>query len=366
MKLLFVVKTLGLTGGGAERVLAEITAGLAARGHEVTVASFDAPGAADFYAFDHRVVRIRMGIGRSDRPSGMVDVLRRAVRLRRLLRAERPDVAIGFMHSAYVPLALALPGSGVAGVASEHIVHGHYADRPVERALLRLVAPRFRSITAVSEAMRQSFPAPIRRRMEVIPNPVRIAPSDRAPAVGDQRTLLTVGRLESQKDHATLIAAFARLRGDFPDWRLRIVGEGALRPELERQVAGLGLGDCVTLTGATAEIDCEYRAADLFAMPSLYESFGIATAEGLGHGLPAIGFADCPGTNELIVDGENGLLVAGGDRVAALAGGLARLMGSEAERARMGAAGPGAIAAFSAPRIVEQWEALLEAARVAR
>jgi glycosyltransferase involved in cell wall biosynthesis len=86
----------------------------------------------------------------------------------------------------------------------------------------------------------------------------------------------------------------------------------------------------------------------------------------MAHGLPAVGFADCPGTNELIVDGENGLLVAGEDRPAALATGLARLMGSAEERVRMGAAAPARIAPFAPERVVDRWEALLSAAAQGR
>lgn len=364
MKLLFVIKTLALPGGGAERVLAEVTKGLAERGHEVVVASFDLIQAADFYCFHRSVRRLRLGIGPSERPSSALAVLKRVAGLRRLLREERPDVVVGFMHSAYVPLALALPGTGVPAVASEHIVPDHYYSRPVDRTLLRFVAARFKSVTAVSEQMKRGFPTAMQRKMVVIPNPVQIGPIETARTGRDVQTLLTVGRLEPQKDHRVLIEAFARIMDDHPAWTLRIVGEGRLRYALEQQVAKLGVGDRVKLPGPTASIDAEYRAADLFVMPSRYESFGIATAEALAHGLAAVGFADCPGTNDLIVDGENGLLVAGPDRAAALAQGLSQLMGSHAERARMGAAGPRCIAAFSPNRIADQWEAMLEAVTV--
>jgi glycosyltransferase involved in cell wall biosynthesis len=274
-----------------------------------------------------------------------------------------PDVAVGFMHSAYIPLGVALAGTGIPAVASEHIVYGHYDDRRIERALLHII-PRFlHSITAISEEMRHGFPPSIRRKMTIVPNPVAVAAAARADLGGGaEKIVLTVGRLEDQKDHRTLIAAFGQVAARFPDWRLRILGEGVLRPALEAQVAALGLGDRVALPGATADIGAQYAGAQLFAMSSTYESFGLATAEAMAHGLPAIGFADCPGTNELIVDGVNGLLVQGADRPAALAEGLARLMGSEEERRRIGAAGPASIAAFAPERVVGRWESLLAAA----
>ena len=366
MKLLFLIKTLALPGGGAERVLADVAAGLAERGHEVIVASFDREGADDFYGFDWRIERVRLGIGHAHLRSDLGTTLARIRRLRRFVTERRPDVAVGFMHSAYIPLALALAGSRLPVVASEHIVFEHYGDRPIERALLRLVLPFLHSITAISESMRHGFPQAIRRKMAVVPNPVR-APSS---AVGRVHSpgniILAVGRLEQQKDHRTLVAAFARVAALFPGWRLRIVGEGVLRPCLETQIAALGLERRVELPGAVAKIEAEYRAASIVAVPSLYESFGIATAEAMAHGVPVIGFADCPGTNELIVDGVNGLLVDLEDRVAGLADGLARLMGSQEERNRLGSAGPERAAMFAPEKIVNRWEELLSEARKMR
>ena len=362
MRLLFAIKTLTLPGGGAERVVAQVSAELAARGHEILVASFDGPDREPFYPFDARVRRIPLGIGDVLRHTGSVEALRRMRALRRLAKAEHPDVAVGFMHSVYLPMGLALLGTGVPLVASEHIAYRHYRTRPLQAALLRL-APRLAdAITILSPAIRDGFPASIRRHMTIVPNPVSAPAGPPADITGEGRpykTLLAVGRLETQKDHAVLIAAFARIARDFPDWRLRIVGEGVLRADLEAQARRLGLAERVSLPGAVRAIGDEYSAAQLFAMPSAYESFGLTTAEALGHGLPVVGFADCPGTNELIRDGVNGLLVEGPDRVEALAEGLTKLMHSPELRRRLGAASPASTEAFAPQRIADIWETLL-------
>jgi glycosyltransferase involved in cell wall biosynthesis len=356
MKLLFAIKALALPGGGAERVLADIATELAVRGHEVVVASFDAEGTEDFYKFAAPIRRVRLGIGHVRTQSGAVETLRRMLALRRLVRIEIPEVAIGFMHSAYIPLCLSLLGSGVPVIASEHIVYGHYEERALERLLLRITTPFVYAYTAITEDMRRGFPGAIRYRMAVIPNPVRVAAVNRSDFLGTgKKVLLAVGRLEKQKDHATLIRAFSKICDLFPEWTLRIVGEGSLRASLELLVLQLGLQRKVILCGASGTIDAEYKTADLFVMPSLYESFGLATAEAMGHGLPAVGFGNCPGTNTLIQDGVNGLLVWGEDRSEALASGLARLMGSPEERARLGAAAPQRLAAFTPDSIVERW-----------
>jgi glycosyltransferase involved in cell wall biosynthesis len=363
MKLAFAIKSLGVAGGGAERVLAETAAGLARRGHEVVVISYDPPGTADFYPVEPAVERIRLGIGSGTRSATLSETLKRMRALRGLARRLGPDVAIGFMHSVYIPLGAALAGTGIPVVASEHIVFGHYRDKPLQGALLRLTPRLFAAMTAISERVRDTFPPAVRRRMTIVPNAVTAAPSRMADTAGaGRKILLSVGRLAEQKDHATLIAAFALLAESHPDWDLRIVGEGDLRSRLEAQVAAAGLEDRVFLPGSTPDIAAEYAAAQIFVMPSTYESFGLATAEGLAHGLPAIGFADCPGTNELIEEGANGLLVSGDDRPAALAAGLRRMMDDPVLRGKMAAAAPGSVRAFAIDPILDRWEDLLRSA----
>jgi len=362
MRLLFAIKTLALPGGGTERVLADLTSALVQRGHAMTVLSFDRAGVEPFYSFDRTVRRVSLGIGEVGRGTRANEALRRVLALRRLAREIKPEVAVGFMHSAYIPLGLGLLGSGVPVIASEHIAYDHYRTRPLQAALLRLAPTLSRAITVISPAIRDGFPLSLRRRMVVMPNPVSAQdrrPADVSGAGRPQKTLLAVGRLEAQKDHRTLIGAFARVAPDFPDWRLRIVGEGTLRGELEAQVGRLGLDGRVALPGATTRIDDEYVAAQLFAMPSSYESFGLTTAEALSHGLPVVGFADCPGTNELVRDDGNGLLVDGADREASLAEGLSALMGAPERRERLAAAAPASIEGFALARIVGLWEELL-------
>jgi glycosyltransferase involved in cell wall biosynthesis len=214
-------------------------------------------------------------------------------------------------------------------------------------------------MTVNGREVRDGFPRFIRNRMAVIPNPVDRAPVHADPDGDTVKTLLCVGGLRPEKSHETLVRAFARVRGRHPDWRLRIVGEGELRPRLAALVRELGLDASVRLAGATASVEQEYRAAQMFALPSSYEGFPNCLAEALSHGLAAVGFADCPGTNELIRTGTNGILVSGPDRVGGLAQALDELMGSPAKRRAMGASAVDSVANYSLDRITDEWEELL-------
>jgi len=360
LRLLFVIKSLG--PGGAERVLSILTAELAERGHQVDLASFDEPGWTDFYHFDSRIVRHRLGVGEVARSSSPIDLLRQAITLRRLLQRQSPEVAIGFMHSAFVPLGVAAVGTGIPVIASEHTAYDHYRSLGSQAALVRATAPLFAAFTATSNPVRAGFPRSIRDRMSVIANPVVFSGKGRKTSRSVGHVLLSVGVLRPEKRHDILIAAFARLADRFPDWTLRIVGDGPRRRELERQVEEAKLEGRVAFAGAVPDVAPEYAVGDLFAIPSSYESFGLATAEALAAGVPAVGFADCPGTNEIIHDGVNGLLMSGADRVEALAQGLATLMSDEERRAGLGSAGPASVAKYSVESVADQWEELLRSA----
>lgn len=359
MRLLFVIKSLAGTGGGAERVLSALVAELVERGHELAIATFDDPDSPDFYPIDPRVARERLGIGRVARSSGPLDLVRQAIELRRVLRRRRPDVAIGFMHSAFVPLGLAAVGTGVPVIASEHTAFDHYRANRLEGWLVRATARFAAAFTGTSDRVRAGFPRTIARHMTVIPNPVVFSVIEGREDSASRHVLLSVGGLREEKGHDVLIDSFATLAERFPDWTLHIVGDGPRRVELERQTTHAGIGDRVIFTGAVSDVAPEYATADLFVIPSAYESFGLATAEALAAGVPAVGFADCPGTNEIIEDGVNGLLVSGQDRAGSLAEGLARLMGDEGLRNRLGRAGPASVAGYSLTAIVDRWEQLL-------
>lgn len=361
LRIAFAVKAMSSSGGGAERVLANVANGLSARGHRVSVISYDRPSTDDFYPLHSNIERVRLGIGETLESAKLRETLLRMPMLRAAVKRVDPDIVIGFMHSMYVPLSIALTGSGIPIIASEHIVYDHYRARPIQAALIGLTPMLVDAITSVSIPMRDSFPRHVRKHMEVISNPVDVLNVKMANVIGDRRKILiTVGRLVEQKDHGILIDAFARVAAFHREWDLRVLGEGDLRSALEAQVRRLGLEERIILPGATADINAEYAQAQLFVMPSSYESFGLATAEALAHGLPAIGFADCPGTNEIIVHGENGLLVKGANRVAALAEGLDKLMADSDLRRDMGASGPASITRFTLDEVVDKWEALLK------
>jgi glycosyltransferase involved in cell wall biosynthesis len=361
MKIQFAIKSMDGISGGAERVLACIASGLVARGHDVSILSFDRAGGKSFYPLNPKIRRICLESGDGASRTTLAEMLDRLPKLRRAVLAERPDIVIGFMHSMFVPLALALTGTHIPVIASEHIVPRHYRDHKLEFLLLLVSAALVRQMTVTSPAVHALYPEILQHKIVPVPNPVSLLPvsADVDGADLPVRTILNVGRLDPQKNQQALIEAFARLAPRHTGWQLRIVGEGPLRKVLERRIGALGLEDRVALPGAVTDIAAEYGRAQIFALPSHYESFGLVTAEAMASGLPVIGFADCPGTNELIRNGENGVLIPAADRVSGMVNALKQLMDDPALRARFGQRGLQMVQAYKPEGIIKAWEDLI-------
>lgn len=344
MKIAFVIKYLENASGGAERVLRDVSAGLCDLGHEVTILSFDRQQAESFFLLDTRVQWIKLDKARDQQrlDRGFSHLLRSLgpmLTLRRELKRLKPQAAVGFMVTAFLPLSLFGMGLGIGLYGSEHNTYANYRSS-LKRVAFRLAVARLQKTSVLSKSVAQTFPASVQKRMIIIANPVMIA-ERRAQSVGKQegtKICLNVGSLSKQKDQVTLIKAFGLLQNDCPDWHLRIVGEGPLRATLENLIRELDLQIRVTLVGQVSNIAEEYVNAQLFVTTSIYEGFGLVTAEAIAHGLPAIGFADCHGTNEIIQDRINGTLVniqPGSTREQALAAEIRALMQDSVKRQQL-------------------------------
>ena len=123
-------------------------------------------------------------------------------------------------------------------------------------------------------------------------------------------------------------------------------------------IRNLGLARRVELPGMVPNMAQYYSNSDLFCIPSRYEGFPRVLLEAHNFGLPAVGFASCPGTNEIIIHGENGLL-AEEMTAESLAAQLAMLMRDGDVRRRFGQRARELCSRYAPEPVYDQWEALL-------
>jgi glycosyltransferase involved in cell wall biosynthesis len=268
---------------------------------------------------------------------------RRVPALVRLLRAERPAVFhahLSWPLAAKYGLVAAVVARVPAVVATVQLIPKFELDRS-SRAQLRALSAGVGRYIAVSRDVATELVGRFRwpaGKVEVVYNAFKLgrfeaprSPTLRAELAGERErpVVLTSARLDEQKGHQVLFRAATEI----PDAVFALAGEGPQRASLEALAAELGIADRVLFLGQRSDIPELLAASDVFALPSLYEGSSLALLEAMAAGRALVSSA-IGGTDELIDDGESGLLVPPGD-AAALAAALRRLLSDEALRASL-------------------------------
>ena len=362
MKVLHLHKLTGVSGseGHLLALLPALRAlGVDARFLGLNVAGTDAHRfyeALDELGVPHASVRCRRDIS----PRMARDVIR-------AVRAQQPDLLHTHLVHADVYGALSALRLRLPYVSTRHnddrylLGPFRYVDRAFARGADRLIA--------ISDAVRRFLEeaghdprklVTIRYGLDAIP----ATASDPTPAAHgippDAPLALAIGRLIEQKDHATLLRAFALVHESRPEARLAILGSGPLEAATRALARELGVEGAIALPGRTAPRDWLARA-DVFVHTSRWEGFGIVLLEAMLASLPVVG-TRVSAVPEVVVDGETGVLADAGD-AAAIAGALGALL-DDPDRARaLGQAGRRrAREEFSVASMAERTRAVYEEA----
>lgn len=351
-----------LRGGGAERVVADMSAWWADCGVKVSVVT-QAGSDADVYSLDPRVTRHVLGTA-GDSGGGLRGLsanLRRVLRLRRLLRREKPTVVLGMMTTSSILAILASWRLDCRVIATEHTHPPSQRLPPIWQRLRQWAYPRAHTVVALTHGTAQWIEQDVPgARLTVIPNAVRWPlqdgePVQEPPASDGRRYLLAVGRLHPVKGFDRLITAFSSISDRFPDWDLIILGEGDSRAELEQQVHELGLTERVSLPGRVGNISQWYRASDLYVLSSRTEGLSNTLLEAMAAGIAPVA-VDCDtGPREIIRDGIDGVLVNPPDDSDALAAHLSDLMAHPEKRQALARRAVDVRDRFSMPRTMALW-----------
>ncbi|QQR37122.1 glycosyltransferase [Devosia oryziradicis] len=364
-----VFHTASLRGGGAERVFTLMANALAARGHAVTLFTWNAEGPnAQLVADD--VELVSLGLPIHGEGYGKPGTLKGIARSARFFAERKPDAVFAAPEFANLAMAIALSlsGSKARFFPSFHAAAGlPSSDVGAKLAIVlsRLVRSRASRAIAVSQGVGRDLEARGFPSSQVVvinnPLPTKLVPvaasypwqADIA-AMGDGPVVATAGRLVPVKDHRTLIAAFAKLRSQRPA-RLVIFGEGPLEAELRAQAEALGVGQSVLLPGYVNDPQACYRAADLFVLSSTSEGFGNVLIEAMAEGVPVVS-TDAPhGPREILDNGRFGVLTPVGD-VDALAAAIARTLDNPVAPELLWARASD----FGVDLIADRYEALLD------
>ncbi len=366
MKILFFISSLSC--GGAERATVNLANYWAGQGWRVTVVTL-AANSEVFYKLNPEVKHIALNLFEaSSQPlAALINNLRRVLALRRVLRLVQPDVAVSMMSVSNILLALAAYGLRcLVTIGSERVHPPQFPLSAIWETLRSFFYGRLDVVVALTAESATWLNRYTRAaKVVIIPNIATYPLSVQSPRVtppvkaGNDRLLLSVGRLTPQKNFGRLITTFQGLAAVFPNWRLAILGEGPLRSELAAQIKIAGLVKRILLPGRVGNIGDWYEAADLYVMTSSYEGFPNALVEAMAYGLPGVSFDCDTGPRDIIRQEVDGLLVPNGN-VVALEEALARMMSNETLRQQFAARSIEVRKRFSIEKITGMWETLFK------
>lgn len=324
-----------LRKGGAERVFVNLAEFFQKEGYRVIMVTQYQK--EDEYILPVGVKRILSDIeGREVSASRILNLLRRLNKLHAIWKAERPDLVLScigknnFMSVVTAMGTRTRPVVSVVGEAKEEYPTGQM------RVLANFLFSHAAGVILQTERSRSFFCKKVGERAVILPNSLN--PDFIRPRYEGEREkkIVSVGRMDANKNHEMQIRAFAALKDRYPDYELVIYGDGELRAGLEALAASLGVSDRVILPGVVQDVARRIERASLFLLTSYSEGVSNALIEALALGLPVVA-TDVPsgGTEELVTDGVNGLVIPTGDQKA-LETAMDRLLGDTALGERLG------------------------------
>lgn len=308
-------------GGGAERMMVNLANGFSERGERVDFVVACASGPYREEIGEH-VEFVDLAVNR---------IVCSLLPLVRYLRRRNPYVLLVTLNYASI---IAIVARWIAGTKTRVVVREastfsqHRATgirRRVIVMLVRVLYPYADKVVAVSHGVADDLGRSTgipRDTITVLPNPVvtkNIDAMGQAPVHhawlakdADVPVILAVGSLREAKDYPTLLRAFAEIT-TVVDARLIILGEGALRSDLQALLVELGIEERVSMPGFVENPFAYMTRASLFVLSSRREGLPGSLIQAMACGCPVIS-TDCPsGPREILDGGRYGRLLPVGD-----------------------------------------------------
>ena len=347
--------------GGLERNIIRLANHLVSSGNSVNLVTFDLPGAIPFYRLDNRVNFVGIGECEPHQPIGLVQLGRLVRKIYQIINADdKTETVICFHHGILFRFLLAARAARSKIICSERnaLEMYEYISSPkwgLNFCLMALVD----KITVQFPEYVSSYPALMRKKISVVPNPVEQV-SELTHIAEREKIILSVGRYEHQKQFKLLVRAFSGVHKNYPDWRLVIIGDGSLSKELVSEIARYDLQGSVSLLPPKSDVRKWYRKATVYCQPSKWEGFPNAQAEAMAHGMIPVGFSSTRGVAELIEDGRNGVLCGADQNAEQLRDGLLRLFKSPTDWDRLSREAKKSMVQYSPEKWANAWAGIIE------
>jgi glycosyltransferase involved in cell wall biosynthesis len=309
IKILFIVPF--LSNGGAERVVSIWSSELAKVNANTQILVF--------YRVENEYTinkSVKIHAIRADKKQyDELSIFKKVRILREKIKKTKPDIILPFVSHVGIMTNIARFALNVKLVETIRIDPRYSPGSKILRKLRNISVLLATRCIVQNQQQKEYFPKWMHKKIEVFPNPIanefiKIKKTYKSSSI---KRIISVGRLEKQKNYPMLINAFSKINTIDKDIVLDIYGEGSLRDELQGLIDELGLSDKIKLCGRTDNIGKMLVESDLFILTSNAEGMPNSLMEAMAVGLACIS-TDCPtGPSDLIEDGTNGILIPVGD-----------------------------------------------------
>lgn len=373
MKLLYFVIQMDQLGGVA-RIETDKVNWLVKHGYDVTVCDIENWEMTPYYELDPRV-KFRIG-GMQTTPGGiwtrLKGVIRAVKKVRNVISEEKPDVIVNAhcplvtwvlpfiklevkSEKGYRPLLIAEMHQSRQGLEVFNRKFMSPVGRWLHRWSIRWIYGKYDRFVVLTNGDREQWRL---KNCVTIPNFVE----SRKPGVesrmeSKEKQIIMLARLMPQKRIDLMISAWAQLTNDFPDWKVKVLGDGMERDSLESLASELGVQDSLLMSGGMKDVWPELSRSSILCLTSEYEGFGIVLIEAMQAGVPVMAM-EYVGVHDIINDGEDGYIVPFGD-VDAYAQRLRTLITQPKERQRLAENARISVRKFEKETVMKQWQMLI-------
>ena len=348
MKKEILIVTGSLRRGGAERVISILSNELVKRGWKVHICTllFSAIG----YNLDPRIDIIDLSC---ENKNQIIDTPRMIKSLRDTIKNIKPDAVVSFMLTINIVTWIATRGLEVRFIPSERNDPSTGRGKLKHWLSCKAYASSFKTVFQTERA-RCFYSKKIQQNGVIIPNPVNV---DQVRNPNPKHKIVSVGRLEVQKNRRLLIDAFSDVYKKHPEYTLDIYGEGSQEDELKQLIVELGLTKAVILHGNVNDVHRQIADAEMFVLSSDYEGLSNALLEAMMMGLPCI-TTDCAGATEAVEDGVDGIIIPIRNRKK-MSEAMEKLITDASLRNQFSEKAVEHSKRFRTDRVVDKWEELL-------
>lgn len=372
--------------GGLAKIVIDKINWLIDHGYEVTLCNIERLDVKPAYPIDSRVKLLRGDI--STTPGGALTRLKGVIgavkRVKVIIEEEKPDIIV----NAHCPLVtwilpflkFQVSGSKFQVSRPRNIIEMHQSRQGLEvfnrqymgafsrwlhRWSIRWIYSKYDRFVVLTNGDREAWNT---KNCATIPNFATVGEPQKTQKCAENtkdtkykennHQIIMLARLMPQKRIDLMIDVWAKLAKDFPDWHVKVLGDGILKEELEKKVRNLGIEKSFLMPGGVKDVNAELEASDILCLTSEYEGFGIVLIEAMIKHVPVIAF-EYLGVHDIIENGVDGYVVPFGN-VDEYAEKLRSLMSSSELRGKLAEKAVVRVKKFDKERVMSLWVELFD------